>query len=626
MKKFLALFLSAVLMTALCACKTAEPPEIAEGELTAGFLRTAGADDYGRAFLPVSETNENLVGIFYFLWLNMADGQTVEKWAERGRAEYTLTGETDPDTGESVKGNSELTYWGEPMYGYYQVEDEWVVRKHVELFIHAGIDFIAFDATNNSYYEAASRVVLDVLLEYQRLGYNVPKALFMTNSSTKELLPNLYRSFYRNGKYDSVMFKGNGEKPWVIGSEPCDDADVMDAFYFKRVQWPNASTVAGREGFPWMDWQYPQKTYRDAEHGYSIMNVSVFQHIGIGSGVNPSLSGLCSPTLFPTLSDEAKARLRASNPNLSLEEIATTYYNANRGRGYSQQTRKNSYDDALKNINFEEQFQTVLEDDEINLVFVTGWNEWGAQRQSGDPKLGAGYGHFVDTFNMEFSRDIEMMKGGFLDNCYLQLVRNVRAFKGEGEAPAEEETPANVDLFDLANWEDKPSYADLVGETIPRAHQGAGSNYYRNDTGRNDIREVRVAHTADSLWFLVAATEKISPRENGDTRWMNLFLGFDGAEGGWNGLQYVLNRSGSGKSASVEKIENGTFVPVGNCETRLIGKYLIIKADRALFGAQSSDIRFQVTDNLQKDFDVTEFYTNGDCAPIGRIRYGYRAG
>ncbi|MFQ7034303.1 MAG: hypothetical protein ACLRTQ_00685 [Candidatus Borkfalkia sp.] len=37
------------------------------------------------------------------------------------------------------------------------------MRKHVELFINAGLDFICFDCTNNDFYQAAAKAVLDVL-------------------------------------------------------------------------------------------------------------------------------------------------------------------------------------------------------------------------------------------------------------------------------------------------------------------------------------------------------------------------------------------------------------------------------------------------------------------------------
>lgn len=39
-------------------------------------------------------------------------------------------------------------YWGEPLFGYYQDTDRWVLRKHAEMLADAGIDVIIFDCTN----------------------------------------------------------------------------------------------------------------------------------------------------------------------------------------------------------------------------------------------------------------------------------------------------------------------------------------------------------------------------------------------------------------------------------------------------------------------------------------------
>lgn len=624
MKRALSILMSALLLLPFAACGGNEEGggSLEQTDMQTGFLRTAGADDYGRSFTETEGFNGNYVGIFYFLWLSEAAGSTatVEKWNAAGKAEYTLSGAIDPETGDSVTSAPNFTWWGEPMYGYYRVEDEWVVRKHVELFINAGLDFLCFDTTNNDYYSTAARTVLDVLLEYHELGYNVPKAMFMTNSGSPRMIESIYNAFYDDDTYDAIWFTGGGEKPWILGSAQSDDEEIMDRFYFKRSQWPNA--VRLEEGFPWMDWNYPQLRYTDEAHGMDIVNVSVSQHCGIGGGANFSLSGLCSPSVYSTLSPEMKAKIGG-------DARAETYYNRNWGRGFSHETGKNSETDALKNVNFEEQWKLPLseKDGGINLVFVTGWNEWVAQRQPKDPVLGDDYGFYVDTYNMEFSRDLEMMAGGYLDNAYLALVRNVRAYKGAGSQQVET-AATSLDLNKLGNWQNMPAYADFVKETEPRNSAGAGvGNIYTNDTGRNDIREIRVATTADSVYFLVSAVENITPRPEGDTRWMNLWIGVGGQEGGWNGLQYVVNRTSSGGKASVEKIAGGSFEPAGECDVTVSGRFMTVRISKALLGIPEGkfSLQFKATDNLQKDFDITDLYTNGDCAPIGRINYSYYA-
>lgn len=624
MKRFLSICFSALFLFAAVGCGEEQGgggQGSLDGELQlsadleTGFLKTAATDDYGRSFGASDGYNDNVVGIFYFLWLNQAaNDNTVEKYIAEGRAEETLTS-------QNGFGMPTFTWWGEPMYGYYQIEDKWVVRKHVELFINAGLDFICFDTTNNSHYTSAARAVLDVLLEYRELGYDVPKAMFMTNSDSPGRIKGIYNDFYRRNTYDSIWFTGNGDKPWIIGSKPAEDPDIMDRFYFKPSQWPNASIK--ETGFPWISWKWPQESYYDAENNYDIMSVSVSQHVGDMSGKDFSLSGLCSPAVRGTLSESALTLIKNTRPASSLESTLDYFYNANWGRGYSHDANVNDDALALENVNFEEQWQTVYENSSINLVFVTGWNEWIAQRQPDDPVLHDVYGHFIDTYNMEFSRDIEMMNGGYLDNCYLQLVKNVRAYKSTGPS-AQKYASTEKDLTQLENWASMPAYADLVKETEARNHMGAGENFYKNNTGRNDIREVRVASTADSVFFLVTTEEDITAREAGDTRFMNLWLGVEGQSGGYNGLQYVINRSADGTEASVDKIENGAFTSVGNAQVTIKGNHMLVKVAKNLIGVNGSfRLLFKVTDNLQKDFDITDLYTNGDCAPIGRINYSY---
>ena len=264
----------------------------ASDDYTTGFMRTAATDDYDRSFGEVKDYNGNVVGIFYFLWLSQASVTTnVDFYIEDGTVESVLTG-------EEVATAPTFTYWGEPMYGFYQVEDEWVVRKHVELFINAGLDFICFDCTNNDFYQAAAKTVLDVLLEYKEMGYDVPRAMFMTNSDSTLMTENIYSAFYRRDTYDSIWFYGNGDKPWIIANYAGSNEDILNRFYFKGAQWPNRAY--DEEQFPWISWHYPQETYSDEENGYTIMNVSVSQHTGIGHkflGIRP----VCAVQLRYTL-------------------------------------------------------------------------------------------------------------------------------------------------------------------------------------------------------------------------------------------------------------------------------------------------------------------------------------
>ena len=44
--------------------------------------------------------------------------------------------------------DASVFWWNEPLFGYYQNLDRYVLRKHAELLADAGVDVIIFDCTN----------------------------------------------------------------------------------------------------------------------------------------------------------------------------------------------------------------------------------------------------------------------------------------------------------------------------------------------------------------------------------------------------------------------------------------------------------------------------------------------
>ena len=157
--------------------------------------------------------------------------------------------------------------------------------------------------------------------------------------------------------------------------------------------------------------------------------------------------------------------------------------------------------------NFQEQWKRVTELDPP-FVMVTGWNEWTAGRW-GKPD---GPIVFVDQFSEEFSRDIEPMLGGHGDNYYLQLIANVRRFKGAPPLP-KASPPKTIRLAkDFDQWREvRPEFSDAVGETIPRNFDGAGGLHYTNNTGRNDLAAFKVARDSRNVYFCTRAPGNRSP-------------------------------------------------------------------------------------------------------------------
>ena len=634
-KKIAALVLAASMsLGALAGCAGGELEE-RPGGFTDGFTMTAAADDAGRAFSPVSGYEQDkYVGIFYFLW-NGSDQSPIKDVSNNYEKNHTVM--TELLARQANGGTQEMNafhYWGQPLYGYYNADDEWVIRKHIELFIHAGLDFVAFDTSNGRIYDVQAYAFLDLLLEYYEQGFDVPKVMFLTSvdpATSRTSVEQIYNTFYDPElypEYAPLWFRGTQNKPWIIGSTT-GNSIIDSSFYFKLPQWPNAAIESAR--FPWMDWNYPQDIYTDPQVG-NIMSVSVSQHVGIAA-TSPLLADFSDSGLF---APENRSELQKNGFQFDTNHMDLVY-NANWGRGYDHATGTNSRERALaEGTNFEQQWDTVFNNEadgdsgnDIDLVFVTGWNEWVAQKQPNSSILGDDYCHFVDTFNMEFSRDIEM-NAEYLDNYYLSLIRNVREYKGEGEGKTFAESTGSLAslMTRLDGWNDGSVavFRDFTGETIARsALDTSGQTVLENDTGRNDITEVRVTADQDAVYLLVRTADAITAHEEGDARWMNVYLGAEGSTDGWMGMQYVLNRAPGNGTTSLHRIGKDGFTLVGSCEYSVEGNVMRIRVERSMIGLPvGQSLGIKVADNLQKDLDISEFYVNGDAAPIGRMRYVYK--
>ena len=117
----------------------------------ANISNMCGTDHLGRALPEYGQVSEpkkgKQVGLFYYLW----HGQH----GTEGPYDISKMLEKDPDVFKKPESplwpdpkHAPMLHWGEPLFGYYQSEDEWVLRRHVQMFIDAGIDILFFDATN----------------------------------------------------------------------------------------------------------------------------------------------------------------------------------------------------------------------------------------------------------------------------------------------------------------------------------------------------------------------------------------------------------------------------------------------------------------------------------------------
>ena len=297
------------------------------------------------------------------------------------------------------------------------------------------------------------------------------------------------------------------------------------------------------------------------------------------------------------------------------------------GRAYTQAEGQDSRPEAyLEGLNFSEQWERAFDLDP-DLVFITGFNEWiGGRWFSWDIQPFA----FVDIFSADKSRDIEPARswGNRGDVYYMQLVDYVRQFKGM--QPADSVSGAKtIDPDNPGDWEDvSPVYRSYKGNTMHRDHPGHGpSLVLTNSSGRNDIVEARVARDTDFLYFYVETDNALSPAS--DPGWMRLFMDIDRDKStGWEGYDYLLNRTSPGDSVLVEKSSGEwDWTPAGKAAYRLYERSLVLKIRKTVFGLGAEDrpdFEFKWSDNMQEEGNIMDFYVNGDVAPGARFNYVYR--
>lgn len=549
----------------------------------------SGVDDLGRVLPQHAEVGgeklDRHVGIFYFLWQGDPGSPTSEyAWDLEQLYQYHPVVFHDfhhPDWGGGAKGAGKYYFWGEPIYGYYSGDDYWVHVRNMQLLADAKVDFLILDATNRLTYPRQGEVLLKAIESIRKQGKKAPQIVFYTNTASADAMQEIYDTFYApNARlaYPDSYFHLEG-KPLIIGH--ADDAkgrNYESFFTIRESQWPNEPQKVN--GWPWIEFQRPQKVYRNSKGNREIVNVSASQH-----------------------------------PNLDASMGGSAFYgmSGNWGRSYRKGSVGNPAKDVAYGYNIQEQWDFALTQN-VPFVFITGWNEWIAGKWSREDKKNQA--HFVDQANAEYSRDIEpTWTGGLKDNYYMQMIANIRRYKG-GE-PVVKLTKIK-DNHEINDWKSvKPIYTDYIGDILARNHPGAQSmpkTIYTNTTGRNDLQEVKLQATAKEIYFYVNTANSLSERVG--ENWMTLWLNTDESyASGWNGYDYRVIQGDQ-----LQRFVNGFWENIGKVSFTSTRDELIIKIPYeqiAVFG-NVFFIEFKWSDNMQKS-DALDWYINGDAAPGGRL-------
>ena len=552
-----------------------------------------GVDGLGRALPTFDDVGgprvNKTVGLFYYVW-HEHFSRTVAAREHPIVRDSTKTIAANPDTPTFV---ADTYWWSEPLLGYYNSGEAYVLAKHARLLANAGVDTVIDDTSNNLAYLEQWLMQADVYRALRESGQRAPQVAHLCWSSTdKNAMAELMAGVYDAGIARDLWFEWKG-KPLLLAraDKIPEDSPIRDRFSL-RTSWawtnPKGWFGDGHDKWPWMA-EVP------ASYGWHE-DPTRPEQIAVTAGHHAS-------------TDKGKSFANGVQPPRDRERS---------GEG----------------IQFAEQWAHALKVDP-EFVFVTQWNEWTAGAFARKDDNGSFLGRpqkkgdlfFIDEYDAEFSRDTEPMRGGYGDNYYYQLVANIRRYKGVRPIEPVIAEPIAIDgAFD--DWRAvAPEFRDAVGDETRRDAWGYGwLEHYLNATGRNDIVAAKVSYDAANAYFYVRTRDAITPA-SGDG-WMELLLNPHARyDTGWLGYDLKVSVDAHGE-ASLKMNRDGrddwnrdaSLAPIAY---RVVGNEmeLAIPLKALTIEATPATIDFKWADNCRARGDWTDFSLNGDAAPDDRFNY-----
>lgn len=595
-------------------------------------------DDVGRVMptadeAPLKSDKERTVGIFYVTW-HTQGLHTGRPYAADVSRVLAQDPNASRDGASPAWGGYSSFHWGEPEVGYFLSQDEYVIRKDMSMLTDAGVDLIIFDVTNAVLYWDEWDVVLRTMAQMKKEGNKVPKFCFWAfNGNVITVVHQLYDKFYRNPQHKDLWFYWDGKPLLLYNATPSVDANVgggeknfadysdeVKQFFTLRNMW-------------WGYYEWAGKRYVGTEGNWSfglelnderVRNMKPEERAATWKGRYEQIS--VTPAQHPMTMVGKSWSKESGEPAMDVCDMPIKAKVPYLGG-------KECLDPVRYGIYFQERWDDALQVDP-DFVYLNDWNEWtaGKYRSGFDPgghpapSLDSFLGrknpfYFVDQYNAEYNRTIAPMKDGYTDNYYMQMVQNIRRYKGVRPIP---ENRGVVEIKvdgNMADWSAvEVVYRDTKGDTAHRDHNGYGDLHYSDKSGRNDIVECKVACDGDNLYFYAETADKLT--SDADLNWMMLFIDADqNAQTGWCGYDYMVSK----KMLCKYDEASHAWVKVSDIELALSDKALELRVERENMNMKGSKMTFDFkwADNPQNLDDVISLCTHGDTAPNRRFNFRY---
>ena len=597
-------------------------------------------DGLGRT-LPTAEEcplkadgRQRTVGIFYITW-HTPDHHNGQPYT------YDVS-KRIADNPMCTRGNPDFPYatyhWGEPEYGYFLSRDRYVIRHDLSMLADAGVDVLIMDVTNAVCYWDEWEALFQTMQEMKAEGNRVPKFCFWAfNGNVIDVVQSLYERFYKTPRYEDCWFYWEGKPLLLYNATPSVDAnpnggqqgkdysDEVKQFFTLRGMWWGYYKWAGERYVGGEDkWSF----------GYELndKNVADLKPEELCSRHQGRLEEMAvTPAQHPISIVGKSWRRETGEPSLDSCDMPARTLIPWLGEECDNPTQYGIY--------FQERWDEALQVDP-EFIYLNDWNEWtaGKYRNGKDPSGQADMQidflgrkgnpfYFVDQYNAEFNRTIAPMKGGWTDNYYMQMVQNIRRYKGVPPMPVHHGYQSIRLDGVLDEWEADSSFLDTRGDVIHRDHDGYGDLHYSDQSGRNDIVRCLTALDKRNIYF--AAETATSLTSWTDPHWMLLLIDADeDSSTGWQGYDYIINNVVKDETTTTlmrYDEEAQSWVHVCDIPYAAGSNALEISLPRKLLGLTGRQVafRFKWADNPHELKDIISLCTAGDTAPNRRFAYRF---
>ena len=606
---------------------------------------------------PIKKDQRRVVGIFYITW----HSDHLANMKSPYMADVTKILAQDPSARLNAQHPlwTEGSYhWGEPEMGYFLSKDPYVIEKDMSMLADAGVDVLIMDVTNAVRYWDEWEVVFTTMQEMKAKGNQVPKFCFWAfNGPVITVVQDLYDRIYKANRFKDLWFYWDGKPLLLYNANPKYDANGQDTKQPNSHYDPAAQTDKTHPHYG--DPDYTEEFYKDytqdVKRFFTLRNMwwGYYKWAGqrfVGTEDNWSFGY-----------DLGNEKVRAMHPDSLVsthqgkrEEAAVTpaqHPSSLVGKSWSRKQGEpslNQFDlpepafvpwlnktvahPEGYGIYFQERWEEALKSNP-QFLYINDWNEWTAGKYR--PKEGTTFDFmrrkspyfFVDQYNAEFNRAIQPMKGGYTDNYYMQMVQNIRRYKGVRPIPTlKGYSHISIDgRFD--DWKSVTvEYRDTKGDVLHRDYPGYGGLYYQNNSGRNDIITCKVAFDQQDINFYVQTDKNISSHR--DTNWMLLLIDADqNPKTGWYGYDYLINKSVKSERGSslmqYDAAGGGRWKALADLTLHYKGNELELAIPQKLLGLMGNKRQFDFkwSDNPNDLKNVISLCLNGDTAPNRRFNY-----